>query len=451
MESLTTQVKPANQTVRKSRRSNGRGTIRKYRKNQWRWLYRNADGRTLASGITRTKREAEDALDKISSAKQDNQLPDPQKLTVADFALIWLNSLDIRPNTRAMYEQELSYALTHIGNIQLQKLQPLEVKYAMDQVCRYVPTNRGKAKLLAKRTLRMVRGRLKSMLASAVRLRLLMYNPADCLEKVKTGKNPLAMRGTALTPEQADRFFDLGEALHSAGVCRLWAALYLGLSLGLRRGEIMGLRWQDLDFENEVTYVNQNLTELNGEPILSETKTEESKREIPMLATVKAILERHRTEQALEQQAARDHWQDADFVFATTLGSPTHPATLYRSLQSLLVWSDPNSLKPKKIQRRNHSPLDFHRLMNVPVEHRASLEKLILSGKALPHLRPHDLRHTAATLMMRAGMSIDVVSKILGHARISITTDVYRQVRLEEKRAKMIDLFAGKKVTKKPE
>ncbi|MEY4532227.1 MAG: hypothetical protein RLZZ156_2950, partial [Deinococcota bacterium] len=145
------------------------------------------------------------------------------------------------------------------------------------------------------------------------------------------------------------------------------------------------------DFENEVIYVNQNLTELNGEPILSETKTEESKREIPMLATVKAILERHRTEQALEQQAARDHWQDADFVFATTL---------------------------------------------------------ILSGKAQPHLRPHNLRHTAATLMMRVGMPIAVVSKILGHARISITTDVYRQVRLEEKRTKMIDLFAGKKLAK---
>jgi integrase len=170
-----------------------------------------------------------------------------------------------------------------------------------------------------------------------------------------------------------------------------------------------------------------------------------------MLATVKAVLERHQTEQAAERRAAREPWQDSDFDFATTLGSPTHPATLYRTLQSLLAWSDPASLEPKKIHRRNHSPLGFQRLMNVPLEHRVSLETLIRSGKALPHLRPHDLRHTAATLMLRAGMSIDVVSKILGHAKISITTDIYRQVSLEEKRAKMIDLFAGKKVTKKPE
>ncbi len=307
MKLLTTQAKPTNQPVRKSRRSNGRGTIRKYRKNQWRWLYRNTDGRTLASGITRTKREAEDALDKISSAKQDNQLPDPQKLTVTDFAEQWLEGLDVRPNTSKMYRQELGYVLKHIGSVQLQKLVPLEVNHALEQVKRYVPReNQGGTQLLCKRTVRMVCTRLRAMLDHAVALKLIQSNPALGLGKIKTSKNPLAMRGKALSPQQAKRFFDLGELLYSAGVCRLWAAVVLGVSLGLRRGEVMGLRWQDVDFDNDVIKIEQNLTDVDGMPLLSETKTEDSTREIPMMPIVRTVLLRHHVYQQLEHQQARE-------------------------------------------------------------------------------------------------------------------------------------------------
>ncbi len=80
--------------------------------------------------------------------------------------------------------------------------------------------------------------------------------------------------------------------------------------------------------------------------------------------------------------------------------------------------------------------------MNVPEAYRDSLRSLIESGVALPRLRVHDLRHTAATLLLRANVPIEIVSKVLGHAKISIIMDIYRQVSLEEKRSKMVDLFA---------
>jgi hypothetical protein len=93
----------------------------------------------------------------------------------------------------------------------------------------------------------------------------------------------------------------------------------------------------------------------------------------------------------------------------------------------LMRWSNPNNLPRLK------------RLVNR--EHHATLEAVIMAGEALPKIRLHDLRHTAGTLMLRRGMRVEVVSKILGHAKVSITLEVYRHVLESEKRTEMIDLF----------
>ena len=161
-----------------------------------------------------------------------------------------------------------------------------------------------------------------------------------------------------------------------------------------------------------------------------------------MLPRVKFVLLRHQEQQKLECRQAKDCWQDLGFVFATELGRFTHPATLRKTLNNILDWSDPKFLIPtlKKIHRGHHRRCDP--LMNIPEAYRDSLKTLVESGAALPRIRVHDLRHTAATLLLRAGVPIEIVSKILGHAKISITMDIYRQVSLEEKRSKMVDLFA---------
>ena len=80
-------------------------------------------------------------------------------------------------------------------------------------------------------------------------------------------------------------------------------------------------------------------------------------------------------------------------------------------------------------------------MKSIPRDHRAILESITRAGDALPNISPHDLRHTAGTLMLRRGMPVEVVSKVLGHSKVSITLDVYRHVLESERRQYVIDLF----------
>ena len=136
-------------------------------------------------------------------------------------------------------------------------------------------------------------------------------------------------------------------------------------------------------------------------------------------------------------------------LFATVTGEYTHPDNLHRALSGVLAWSNPhpavNQPRAKKgvnarmfsVQR---SDLE-RRLKVIPVAHRARLEAIIRDGVALPRITPHDLRHTAGTQMLRMKMSLEVVSKVLGHAKVSITLDVYRHVLESETKAEMVDLY----------
>ena len=135
-------------------------------------------------------------------------------------------------------------------------------------------------------------------------------------------------------------------------------------------------------------------------------------------------------------------------MFATELGVYTSPDNLSRALNGLLNWSTPEPLERKTRPNKAKGEVTEtkivtleQRMKAIPREHRAKLEAIIRDGKPLPRISPHDLRHTAGTLMLRRGMPVEVVSKILGHARVSITMDVYRHVLDSEKRAVMVDLF----------
>jgi integrase len=98
------------------------------------------------------------------------------------------------------------------------------------------------------------------------------------------------------------------------------------------------------------------------------------------------------------------------------------------AVKSFVDWSDPDTFITKKCKA-------------VPIEARPKLEAITKAGKKLPNISPHDLRHTAATLMLRRNVPVEVVSRILGHARVSITMDIYRHVLESEKQAVMVDLF----------
>jgi integrase len=136
----------------------------------------------------------------------------------------------------------------------------------------------------------------------------------------------------------------------------------------------------------------------------------------------------HQEKQARLIAKAGDIWHDSGAVFTTTLGHYVHPDNLNRALEKLIGWSKPTAYNQKNC-------------LGVPIIYRKRLETIVRAGETLPDLRPHDLRHTAASLMLRRGVPVEVVSKILGHSKVSITLDIYRHVLESEKRQVMVDLF----------
>lgn len=120
-------------------------------------------------------------------------------------------------------------------------------------------------------------------------------------------------------------------------------------------------------------------------------------------------------------------------VFATTLGDWTYPDNLVRAVRPLVHWSNPALLN---CQEGKGSVWQ-----GIAREKRAALMAVLQTGEKLPSISPHDLRHTFATLALRRGVPVEVVSKVLGHARVSITLDVYRHVMDNERRELVVDLF----------
>ena len=167
---------------------------------------------------------------------------------------------------------------------------------------------------------------------------------------------------------------------------RLEALITVTVGLGLRQGEALGLRWEDVDPEADVLSVRQTLERGGRNPRFGEPKTVRSRRTITMPAIVADALHRHRTRQLEERLAAGGRWRDSGLVFTTTIGTPIDKGGLHRAF------------------------------------------KLILTTAELPNIRYHDLRHTAATLLLAQGVDPRTIMETLGHSQISLTLNTYAHV-----------------------
>jgi integrase len=414
-------------------RGNGRGSVRKLPSGSYRWEIR-LDAQ-YHNGTKPTKTEAEKELSRVITDHARNVLAHPDKITVAEYAGQWLKGLShLAANTKRMYNHDMRHALEFIGDLRLTQVRATDLKKMFDKLATKEAKRGGRAKdqgtgrTLHPSTLAKIRTHIRALFSEAVRDQIIYVNPADAVRPIKAKRGEFAKVGTALDFDQAARLHELGEALYSAGAARLWTALFLCASLGLRRGEVMGLRWCDVDLENAVLRVRQNLITPHGSPEISTSlKTDGSERDIPLPPSALFVLERHKKAMQTEALERGEAWRLDSPVQATQLGTYTHPDNLERAINSLLKWSNPDNLPRLK--------------RSVNREHHAALEAVIMAGEALPKIRLHDLRHTAGTLMLRRGMRVEVVSKILGHAKVSITLDVYRHVLESEKRTEMVDLF----------
>ena len=292
-----------------------------------------------------------------------------------------------------------------LGNIQVEKLTPGVVQtflndrlgsarcphcglsFKAERMDAHIAANHADAKAKAYRsigakTVNHIRATLRGALAVAMEWLDLDRNVAAIAKPPRTVRKEMR----SLTPAEARRYID------AATADRLEALFTVPVALGLRQAEILGLMWKDVDFENGTLVVRRQLQRIDGKLQLVETKSEEGARPLLLPAVATSALRRHRAKQDGERCAAGEEWKDTGLVFTTAIGTATDA---------------------RHVIRRHHA---------------------IVKAAGIPHLRFHDLRRSAASLLLAQGVSPKYISQLLGHKQVSFTIQTYAHVIKETQR-----------------
>ena len=328
-------------------------------------------------GGFRTRAAAEDALTEVLNEIRSGTVVAPSSVTLEEYLTEWLTTVrpQLRETTWASYGVAVQRICWGLGAGKLQALTAVEVErfYA-----RLVNEGGPAGRPLAAKTVRNTHIVLHRALADAERLRLVMRNVAHLAR-------PPAVPHVERATWTAD---ELAAFLEHVSGDRLFAAYVLLATTGMRRGEVFGLRWRDVDLAARRASVTQTVTTVNDKLVLGPTKTNRSRRTISLDPTTVDVLHAHRVVQDQERATAGQAWDPSyDLVLCDGTGRPEHPDRFSRQFQRYVKATD------------------------------------------LPPLRgPHNLRHTWATLALRAGVHPKVVSDRLGHATIAVTIDTYSHV-----------------------
>ena len=385
-------------TVKRKARANGEGTVfrqevkRKDGSTYTRWVGKvkvghDADGKRKRKNVYgRTQAEV---LEKIAGIKQELATGTFVKteLTLRSYLERWHRekAREVKPRTVELYrEQADRHIIPKLGGVKLSKLEPMHLQNLCGDL----------ADTVGKRTAEMVRVQLHGALKQAVRWQLLPRNPAEAVTPIKVPKQPI----TIWTPSEAARFLDTARA-H-----RLYAAFYLAMSTGLRRGELLGLRW----------------TDIKGDRLkVMTSKTRKGHRTLKLSKDVVAGLTEHRERQEAEK-ARLETWRGDGLVFTSTTGTPIVPRNFERT------WKDLQNETRSKWLRDTRALLE---VATLTPERRDTLEeetKALEEGRTFPTLRLHDLRHLHASMLItKAKRSAVEVAERLGHTNPSFTMDVY--------------------------
>lgn len=318
----------------------------------------------------RTKTEVKQKLQALLAELQTKgTIPDPTRLTVAQYLDQWAQwaAGTVRPSTMESYRVKLEkYIKPAIGHIQLDRLQPFHIQALYDQML---------ASGLSRRTVEYTHAILRRAMRRAVKLRLIPAAPTDGVDAPRAEHREM----TVLTPDQLEK---LAQALSDDPLGPLY---YLAMVTGARRGELIALRWDDIDWENRTVTINRAATVVNNEIRFDAPKSRHSRRTIPLTEEAIAVLRRHRIAQAEQKLRLGPLYEDHGLVFPRPNGRPQEPSQVSKHF------------------------------------------RLILQRAGLPHVRLHDLRHTHATLMLAAGVHPRVAAERLGDT-VHVTMTTYSHV-----------------------
>lgn len=337
----------------------------------------------------RTAAECRKKLIEVLHGQQNGQAPMDERTTLATFLPRWLDNIapSLRPHTRRFYgDQARLHIIPKLGGLPISRITPEQVQHFV---------NAKSAEGLSPRMVRHLRGTLRAALNQAVEWQLIARNPAAARIRLpqlnEREVNALtADEVKALLSVSATDAYSVSVGEKQLTRHKLHALWVVAVYLGLRQSEILGLRWSSIDWTNVTLRVDKQLQRVDGRLVLTEPKTKGSVRTLPMPPTVAAALRDHAALQDVaKQEAARlgnNVYRMDGYVFATAIGTPIDPRNLIREWHALL--------KRAKLRR----------------------------------IRFHDLRHTAATLMLSAGVDIKLVAETLGHRDATMVLKVYGHV-----------------------
>jgi integrase len=337
----------------------------------------------------RTRRDAERARVELLARVEQGSYVEPSRLTVAGFLLEqWLPSLagQVRPTTLHGYRTNLErYVLPALGGLTLQHLTPAHLNTLYGSML--VHGGKG-GRPLSARTVQAIHMTIRKALGDAARWGIVVRNVTE----LASPPRPRRVEMQTWTAEELRAFLK-----HVEGE-RLYAVWILAASTGMRRGEVLGLRWRDVDLDRARASVRQTLVLAGRQVVTSEPKTSRGRRSIALDPRTVSALRAWRRAQASERLAWAGAWADSGLVFTREDGTPIHPEWLSDAFE----WR-------VKVTR-------------------------------LPRIRFHDLRHTHASLGLAAGIPVKVMSERLGHTSSSFTADAYQHVTpaLEEQAASTV-------------
>lgn len=355
------------------RRSNGEGSI--FQRQDGLWVGRVSLGydlinhkRKAKAFYGKTKAEVRRKVTEATRNLDQGLTIQSKSQTVGQFLKSWLKEVAkprIRPSTFRSYEQIIRNHLEPgLGSLKLDKLTPQHIQTFLN------------AKAESGLSVDHLRRVLRAALNQAVKWDLIIRNPAVAVSVPKSEK----FEYLHLDPDQARTFLEF------ASKTRYKALFTVAMAVGLRLGEALGLRWNDIDFEKRVLHVRNQLQRIDGKLTLVPPKTARAKRQIPLPDFAIEALRLHRLEQDETKLANCDVWSEMGFVFASTVGTPADPRNIRKVLKGILRDAD------------------------------------------LPDLRFHDLRHTCATLLLAQGTDPRTMMETLGHSQITLTLNTYSHV-----------------------
>jgi len=307
-------------------------------------------------------------------------LPDSKGVTLGEWLDYWLKTyakIKVRSTTYENYEMFIRVHLKPaLGDMKLHDITTNDIQQVYNQKLKEGRTDgRGG---LSPRSIHIMHTILNQAFRRAKIPQKLYINPATDCVLPSVSKKPKAR---VLRENEQARY------IKAVSQSRYGTAFLLFLGTGLRRGEMLGLKWENVDLDNGTIYIQQQLLQVKEDDKYQlgyyAPKSEKSIRQLPLPKWAIDLLKKHKEKQNKEK---RDYIEDNGLVFCTTRGTPINPSNFWR---------------------------DF---------------KKVLHEAQLPDIRIHDLRHTFATRLLEKGVAIKVIQELMGHSQFSLTADTYTQV-----------------------